>query len=263
MMSGLADLKRFERPLWRSAAKVLSKALAPVYRRARRGHRRYDRFRRAASGEPVYMGSSVGYGKSQRHQVAGPRLLDGGDPDAGTAFISSLYDGYRRGARDPSDRVNLLSYVEAYTKMSEVLLTRVDRVSMRHSLEARSPFLDHELAELAFAIPGDVKIRGGRLKGLLKDLARTKIPAEIVDRKKTGFSFPFKEWLRGDLGGVVEARFRESGLFSDGWVNGEFCLRLLKEHRAGWVDHAPRLWTLFDLCRWYDRWIAPGARCAD
>lgn len=241
---------------WRAAAKIGTAVLAPLYRFSRKGHRRFDLLRRAAQGEPIYMGSSIGFGKSQRHQVAGPRLKPSGDPEAARAFIESLERDYASFSPDPADPLNLVSYIEFYAKMGEVLLQRVDRVTMLHSLEARSPFLDHDLVELAFSLPGDWKAPQGRLKGLLKEFARARLPEGIVDRKKMGFSFPFKEWLRAELGETVERSFRETRLFKDGWVDGEFCRDLLREHRSGWFDHAPRLWMLFDLCRWYDRWLA-------
>lgn len=256
MMKGLGQLRRFRNPLWRGAARAGAALLAPLYRRSSRGHSRYDLLRRAAAGEPVYMGSSIGWPQSQRGQVSGPRLLAEGSGQSGRRFIDSLYAGYRQGAPDPEDLVNLVCYVEFYSKMSEVLLQRVDRVSMLHSLEARSPFLDHELVELAFSIAGERKIAGGRLKSLLKEVARPRLPAAVVDRKKMGFSFPFKEWLRGPLGAEVDGVFKKTKLFSDGWVSGDFARRLLEEHRGGWQDHAPRVWMLFDLCRWYDRWMA-------
>lgn len=256
MLKGLAALRRYKRPAWRALAKLGAAALAPVYRRARRGHTRYDLLRRVAAGEPVYMGSSVGFGRSQRHQVAGPRLLAEGEPGAGGEFVASLYRDFAGSSPDPGDTANLVCFIEFFSKMGEVLLQRLDRVTMLSSLEARSPYLDHELVELAFAIPGDRKIPGRRLKGLLKKLARRMLPAEIVDRKKMGFSFPFKEWLRGPLGGAVRETFHGSRLFSDGWVNGDFARRLLREHRSGLVDHAPRVWALYTLASWYDRWIA-------
>jgi asparagine synthase (glutamine-hydrolysing) len=127
---------------------------------------------------------------------------------------------------------------------------------MRHSLEARAPFLDHDLVELAFALPESVKIPGRRLKGLLKDLARQRLDPRVVDRPKMGFSFPFKEWLRGPLAGPVESTFSTGRIFADGWLNRDFCQTLLREHRGGRIDHAPRLWTLYSLSRWYDRWLA-------
>ena len=256
MMKGLGQLKRFQSPLWRGVAKAGAGALAPIYRRASRGHSRYDLLRRAAAGEPAYMGSSIGWSRSQRHQVAGPRLLRESSGKGGLRFIESLYAGYKNAAPHPGDLANLVCYVEFYSKMSEVLLQRVDRVSMLHSLEARSPFLDHELIELAFSIAGERKIAGGRLKSLLKDVAARRLPPAIVNRKKMGFSFPFKEWLRGPLGAEVDAVFKKTRLFSDGWVSGDFARRLLAEHRGGWQDHAPRLWALYDLARWYDRWIS-------
>lgn len=260
MLKGLRQLERWTRPGWRALAKAGSAALGPVFRRSRRGHSRYDLWRRAAAGEPVYLGSSVGFPRSQRHHVAGPRLREAVLDDAGTGFVSRLYAEYASAAADPKDLSGLVSYVEFNSKMTEVLLQRVDRVTMRHSLEARAPFLDHELVELAFSIPEAEKIPGRRLKGLLKELARRSLPPDVVDRRKMGFSFPFKEWLRGPLAPAVEGCFSGSRLFSDGWVDGGFARRLLAQHRRGRVDHAPRVWALYSLARWYDRWIAGGAR---
>ncbi len=256
MLKGLRQLERWSRPGWRALAKAGSTAMAPVYRRARRGHQRFDLWRRAAAGEPVYLGSSVGFTASQRAQVAGPRLEAAAPPDAAAGFVGRLYKEYAERACDPKDLAGLVSYVEFNSKMTEVLLQRVDRVTMLHSLEARAPFLDHQLVELAFSLPEGVKIPGRRLKGLLKELARRRLPAEVVDRPKMGFSFPFKEWLRGPLAPAVEERFEGSKLFSDGWVQGGFARRLLREHRRGTIDHAPRIWALYSLARWYDRWIA-------
>lgn len=255
MLKGLKLLERWERPGWRAVAKAGRSALAPVYRRAARGHTRYDLLRRAASGEPVYLGSSVGFTLSQSHQVAGPRLRAAAPDDAGGEFVARLYAEYLEAAADPTDLAGLVSYVEFNAKMTEVLLQRVDRVTMLHSLEARAPFLDHQLVELAFSLPEAERIPGRRLKALLKEAARRRLPAEVVDRPKQGFSFPFKEWLRGPLSAPVGECFAGTRLFSDGWVDARFARRLLAEHRAG-VDHAPRVWALYSLARWYDRWIA-------
>jgi asparagine synthase (glutamine-hydrolysing) len=226
----------------------------PIYATTHRGHRRFDLWRRAATGLPVYWGSSIGFPRTMRAQLAGPALGPIGADPAGD-FISRLYQRFEREARDPEDLVNLVCYTEFYTKMNEVLLHRVDRVTMQHSLEARAPFLDHELCELAFSIPGQVKAPDGRLKALLKDVAMRHLPGPVVQRPKMGFSFPFKEWLRGPLGPVVESSLERSRLFKDGWLDGPFARRLLHEHRGGRTDHAPRVWMLYSLARWYDRWV--------
>jgi asparagine synthase (glutamine-hydrolysing) len=254
MLKGLGQLERFSGAGWKALARIAYAAARPIYARTHRGHRRFDLWRRAAQDLPIYQGSSIGFPATQRHQVAGPALGTEGRDPAGE-FIAGLYRRYAQQASDPSDLVNLVSFIEFYTKMGETLLQRVDRVSMRHSLEARSPFLDQDLCDLAFSLPGTLKIPQRRLKGLLKDLALRHIPPEIVHRPKMGFSFPFKEWLRGPLAGAVGATFESSRLFKDGWVDGGFCRTLLREHAAGSVDHAPRLWMLYSLARWYDRWM--------
>ncbi|HAH08192.1 MAG TPA: asparagine synthase (glutamine-hydrolyzing) [Elusimicrobia bacterium] len=255
MQDGLEDLARARNPLWRAAAALGSAALGPVYRHASRGHIRYDFLRRLAAGEPAYLGSSVGFPRSLRPQVAGPELKERSKGDPALSFLLGLY-ALHAGSPQAGDDGALVSLVEFYAKMGEVLLQRVDRVSMLHSLEARAPFLDHELVEHAFALPQAWKLPDGRLKGHLRDLAAGRLPKEIVSRPKMGFSFPFKEWLRGGLGSVVERAFESSRLFQDGWVSGEFCRDLLAEHRSRLVDHAPRVWTLYSLSRWYDRWMA-------
>ena len=255
MMKGLSDIDSYSGALSRLGARALHAGLGPIFSLTHRGHQRFERLRRAARGLPVDWGSSLGFPLSQYGQWAGPAAGPDSSDCAGD-FIRFLHEAYRRGAGDAGDQVNWISFVEFYTKMSEVLLSRVDRVTMQSSLEPRAPFLDRDLVELAFSIPGEAKIPGGRLKGLLKDVARRHLPAEIVDRKKMGFSFPFKEWLRGPLGPAVENVFENSRLLKEGWVDADFCRLLLREHRSGLVDHAPRVWMLYSLCRWYDRWMA-------
>lgn len=255
MQKGLRDLHRFRFAAWRGLARAAYRIGQPIYAVSHRGHRRFDLWRRAATGAPVYWGSSIGFPRTQRAQLAGPALGPAGDDPAGD-FVARLYQRYEREARDPEDLVNLICFTEFNTKMNEVLLHRVDRITMKSSLEARAPFLDHELCELAFSLPGDVKAPNGQLKGLLKEVALRHLPPPVVRRPKMGFSFPFKEWLRGPLGETVSQTFDKSRLFSDGWLDGPFCRRLLHEHRGGRIDHAPRLWMLYSLARWYDRWIA-------
>lgn len=254
MAKAARQLKAFESP----ARRAFSKAAYPLGRALldtlARGHSRLELWRRSAKRLPLYWGSSLGFPATQRHQLAGPALGPAaGDP--AERFIAGLWRDYEEHAVDPKDMESLICWIEFNTKMVEVLLKRVDRVTMRHSLEARAPFLDHELCELAFSIPGSVKFKNGRLKALLKDVARRHLPEAIVDRRKMGFSFPFKEWLRGPLGPVVDDVFEHSKVFRDHWISRQFCRQLLREHRAGWADHAPRLWALYSLCRWYDRWI--------
>ena len=126
------------------------------------------------------------------------------------------------------------------------LLIKADRCSMGASLEARAPFLDHELAEFAAAIPFNLKLKGARTKHILKETARGLLPDEIIERKKHGFGVPLGAWLRRDMGPVrdilLSQRARGRGLLNSAAVE-----RLIAEHETGRRDHNRRLWALLTL----------------
>ncbi|MFP5385350.1 MAG: asparagine synthase (glutamine-hydrolyzing) [Bacteriovoracia bacterium] len=219
------------------------------------GHRRFDLWRRVAEGDPVYMNTSFGITKTLRNHLAGKALLESGNPSAGYEYIKFVQDDLSKVTDGNFDDVDLIAYTEIYSKMIEVLVRRVDRISMLSSIEARAPFLDHKVAELVFKTMGRARIDGNVKKAWLKKVAAKHIPSECIDRKKMGFSFPFEQWLHGDLGNVVHERFQESKIFKDGWLNQDYCLKILKDHRAKKRDYAPRIWSLYTLATWYDRWM--------
>lgn len=222
---------------------------------AMEGHRRFDLWRRVAENDPVYMGTSFGITKTLRNKVAGEALLARGNPSAGYEYMKMVQNDLAKVSHGKFDDVDLISYTEIYGKMIEVLVRRVDRVSMLSSIEARAPFLDHKLAELVFRTMGEARIDNNVKKAWLKKVARKYIPNECIDRKKMGFSFPFEQWLYSEMGDVVHERFQESKIFKDGWLNQEYCLKILAHHRSKKRDYAPRIWSLYTLATWYDRWM--------
>ena len=174
--------------------------------------------------------------------------------------FASFRDAYRRcRSLDPVDRG---LYTDVHTYLVDDILTKVDRMSMAVSLEAREPLLDHRLLEFAATVPVSLKIKNGRGKYLLRKALEKKIPREILDRGKQGFEAPIGEWLRGPLAPMADAllgdgRLRERGVFDDREV-----ARLWREHRDGRVDHRHRLWQLMMLELWFRQFIdqAPAAR---
>ena len=107
-----------------------------------------------------------------------------------------------RGARRASGQDDLLNrqlYADLSLYLADDILVKVDRMSMATSLETRAPFLDADVMELAFSMPGHLKIRGGERKWILKQALRGVLPDRILDRKKEGFSIPMKNWLRREL----------------------------------------------------------------
>lgn len=241
--------------------------LSPLIKKMPYGHRTFDLIRRIACHEPLYVGSSIGWWETQKHQVMGKKMLQYFSENSAketlswdesphmSSYTHYLHDHFTAHASEPADIINRICFIEIYTKMTEVLLHRVDRISMQHSIEARVPFLDHNLVEHSFQIPGKHKIRNGEKKFILKKIAAQYLPEKVIHRKKMGFSFPLKEWLKGSLGKMVESTFHTSRLFKEDLLNQEFCLRILHNHQKGTRDYASQIWTLYNLCRWHDKWI--------
>jgi asparagine synthase (glutamine-hydrolysing) len=174
--------------------------------------------------------------------------------------FAAFRDAYRRcRSLDPLDRG---LYTDVHTYMVDDILTKVDRMSMAVSLEAREPLLDHRLLEFAATVPASLKIKNGRGKYLLRKALDRKIPREILERGKQGFEAPIGEWLRGPLAPMTEellsdGRLRDRGVFNDREVS-----RLWTDHRDGRADHRHRLWQLVMLELWFRQFIdrAPAAR---
>ncbi|MCU0588200.1 MAG: asparagine synthase (glutamine-hydrolyzing) [Syntrophobacteraceae bacterium] len=133
------------------------------------------------------------------------------------------------------------------------MLTKVDRMSMACSLEVRVPLLDHDLVELALAIPSGLKVRGMETKGILRGAVSPWLPRRIARRPKRGFNPPLEHWLRGSLPrvvadwGMLEA-LRDAGMFRMGYVRA-----LMEEHVRGQGDHARKLWALLVFAVWWRR----------
>jgi asparagine synthase (glutamine-hydrolysing) len=143
-------------------------------------------------------------------------------------------------------------YLELRLRLPELLLMRVDKVSMATSVEARVPFLDRELVEFSMGLPMDFRLRGTTGKYLLKQAVRGLLPDAIIDRRKQGFGAPVSEWMRGDFGAFVgDALAREgTGLF-----DRERLAAMLREHRDGRADHSLHLWVVLNLALWHRHWI--------
>ena len=146
-------------------------------------------------------------------------------------------------------------YADASTYMIDDVLTKVDRMSMAVSLEAREPLLDHRLLEFAARVPASLKLKDGRTKHLLRRLLVRRVPKAITERGKSGFAAPIGEWLRGPLAGMasdllLDGRLKSRGLFRDAEVR-----RLWTDHRARRAEHPHRLWQLLMLELWFRTFI--------
>lgn len=202
--------------------------------------------------DPVHMhGKWLGsYNKSERAKLIVPEIWN----TLRDQNVFEVSDQYMRECAS-ADACNKLLYMYLRTYLMDGVMVKVDRASMRYSLEARSPFLDHALVEFVFSLPYSLKLRGMKTKYLLKELMKDKLPREIVARKKKGFGIPIGNWLRGELKEycediLSESRMQKIGLFQASYVN-----RIKQEHFEGRRDHRKKLWTLIAFSVWHARYI--------
>ena len=144
-------------------------------------------------------------------------------------------------------------YVDQTEYLPGDLLVKADRATMAHSLEGRSPFLDHRLIEWASRLPERYKLRGGTHKYLLKRAFREHLPDSIVNRGKQGFGIPLGAWFRGPLADWSRTVLLDTGAQCHQWFQPAELHRIVTEHAAGTTDHGKRLWTLMMLELWLQR----------
>lgn len=146
---------------------------------------------------------------------------------------------------------DVISLMTIYHYLHNDILTKLDRATMFVSLEARTPFLDLDLAEFVMKLPARFK----RNKYLLKKVMRGRIPDSIIDRGKQGFALPLGHWLKGPLYEWAREVLAADKLRSGGVLDPGYVERLFREHRTGRADHRKKLWTLLAWQMWYDRWV--------
>lgn len=175
--------------------------------------------------------------------------------DAWEPLREAFAEARRRGL-GPLD--TLLS-VDTATYLPDCLLVKVDVASMAHGLEVRSPLLDHEVVELAAALPETVKGRGRKTKLLLKKLARRHLPVAVVDRPKAGFGVPLAAWLRTELREMLRDLLLDGRLARRGLVRPKVVERLVEDHLVRSIDRGAMLWNLLVLEMWHREVVEGGA----
>ncbi|MBK1701764.1 asparagine synthase (glutamine-hydrolyzing) [Thiococcus pfennigii] len=160
--------------------------------------------------------------------------------------IQPLYAGC-----DALDALGRAQFTDIHFYMTEDVLVKVDRISMAHALEVRSPLMDHRVIEFAAGLPRQVKVGAGRGKLVMRQLAAQRLPREIVEQKKSGFSIPAAQWLRGQLKGMAHDSIFTGRIYD--YLERNALRRLWDEHQAGSRDHSVFLWAVMMLGLWQRR----------
>jgi asparagine synthase (glutamine-hydrolysing) len=152
--------------------------------------------------------------------------------------------------------VSKAGYADLRFRLLEDMLVKVDRMSMAHSLEVRSPLLDHHLVEFAARLPPSSKLRGWQGKAILRDTVGRYLPAATLRKRKQGFSVPLRDWLRAGLHEMVGDYLETAnGRLPQGMFNDSTIRAVLSEHRRGEVDHSSVIWLLLNYAAWHELYL--------
>jgi asparagine synthase (glutamine-hydrolysing) len=172
-----------------------------------------------------------------------------GSWDPALGWVNKLLDCYN------GDRINSILYSDLKDSLPGDMLTKVDWMSMKNSLEVRVPLLDHNIVELAFKMNGNLKLANGKTKYILKETFKDILPASLYKRPKTGFEVPISRWLKTDLKFLIdqylgEEKLKEQGIFDVEIING-----LIQNHLSNRTDTSWMLWNLIVFQNWYQNYF--------
>ena len=184
------------------------------------------------------------------------RLYNGGLRDALQSHdvYAPVREALARFGQD--DVLNRQLYADLSLYLADDILVKVDRMSMATSLETRAPFLDGDLMELAFSMPGHLKIRNGERKWILKQAMRGVLPESILSRRKEGFSIPIKNWLRRELEPLMRDLLSPGRVAARGLFDAKEVTALVDAHVAGRENHAHTLFPLMVFERWATEYLS-------
>ena len=244
----LMKLGRIMRPLPRALGKLGYGAISPLLA-ARRVDYRQNVIRNMMTGEPVFWGNAIGFYEEEKRKA-----IDLGSFPSGIASSYSLAEerfayAAKEGYTDDLQRV---VYWELKNRLAELLLMRVDKMTMATSIEARVPLLDHHMVEFSMNIPSRLKLKNGIPKYILKKALRGILPDDIIDRKKIGFAGSGKNMLTPDI--LKHARSLLLGA-RHGFYNSSYIRGMLDEYERRGINYTPQIWTLYNFELWYRWWI--------
>jgi len=212
------------------------------------GRSPYEWLRRGVMGQPVFWGGAEAFTENTKQQLLSPRIRKLFSGYTSWEAIKHIRKRFEENAWDKSD-LNWMSYLDLSFRLPELLLMRVDRMSMGVSLEGRVPFLDHKFVELAMSIPCSIKMKNKSLKYILKKAVRGIIPDEIIDRKKQGFGVPVYEWFFGKLGEAMQKELITFCYETD-FLDRKEVQQLIKQ------GNGRKVWYLYIFALWWREYIA-------
>jgi asparagine synthase (glutamine-hydrolysing) len=238
----------------RRAASALTR---PALEATGRKRAAIELIRRLGADEPLFWGGVVVYDETFKPRLLSAGLRERMSRRSSLEVVNKYLDHIER-ERPHSDFLSRMTYLELKLRLPELLLMRVDKITMATSVEARVPFLDHHLVEYAMGLPRALKVEGRSGKHILKRALEEILPKDLLYSRKRGFGAPVREWFRNGLGEWFDSHLMNSTMRRRDFFDYKFIARLLDEHRRGEREWGFHLWALLNLSLWYERWIDRG-----
>lgn len=245
---------RHAEALPRSLRRALSSLSRPALEATGRKRAAIELIRRLGADEPLFWGGVVVYDETFKPRVLSQSLRERMNGLSSLQVVEPYLKRIEQ-ERPQSDFLARMTYLELKLRLPELLLMRVDKITMATSVEARVPFLDHHLVEYALGVPRSLKVDGATGKHILKRALEKILPNDLLYEPKRGFGAPVREWFRQGLGGWFDAHLLNSTMRRRDLLDYTFVARMLEEHRSGKRDWGFHLWALLNLSLWYERWI--------
>jgi asparagine synthase (glutamine-hydrolysing) len=220
-----------------------------------------DTLRRLARGQELLLSSSVAYYEHEKQSVLS---RDFQQQCRNTDSFDQVEGVYRRMAEIRADATFLekLTFLELQLRLPELLLMRVDKMSMLNSVEVRVPFLDRDLVDFALSVPESFKLLDGVAKEPVKRLAANFGPRHTVYRRKSGFGVPIQEWFRSRLGADMREQLEADRDQLERWFNvDELTRRIVQQPRS--VNDAFQLWVVYNFMQWRHSFFDQSSASAD
>lgn len=208
----------------------------------------YECIRRATAREPLFWSGAESFYETEKQRMISKELKSYLGSYSSFEALKPTYENYMAKSVDKSF-VNWMGYTDLNHRLPELLLMRVDKMSMLVSLECRVPFLDHKFVELGMSIPEKIKTKNWESKYILKKAVEGIIPNELIYRKKQGFGAPVMDWFKGSMGNKMKQSVMEMVDATD-----LFDKDYMKQRLSGESDTAD--WFLFNLSMWWKQFIA-------
>jgi len=207
----------------------------------------YEWLRRAVERLPIFWGGAEAFFEPEKKLLISEKLRKNFKNFSSFEAIKPIFNSFNEKSWSKTP-LCWMSYLDLKLRLPELLLMRVDKMSMAVSLEARVPFLDHKFVEFAMSIPEEIKSGGHELKHILKKAVKGLIPDEIIYRSKQGFGVPIYEWFSERLGVFAREKIVSFANRTD-FFDKKYLQVLLES------DNAKKIWYVLNFALWYEEWI--------